>query len=51
MPGDANVTLPLFSFANAMNSLTDRAGEDAGTTMKNEKPQTSETGAKSATAS
>ena len=46
-PGDANVTLPFFSLANAMNSATDFAGDELGTTIKRGNVHTSVTGARS----
>ena len=46
-PGDANVTLPFFSRANAMKSETDFAGDAFGTTIKRGNMHTNVTGARS----
>ena len=51
VPDEAKVILPRFALAWAMNSMTDLAGEEFGTTMRLGYWQISETGAKSASAS
>src|SRR5262249_23099527 len=50
-PEEANVTLPLLALAKAMNSATERAGEVIGTAMILVYSHSSDTGARSSTAS
>ena len=51
VPDEAKVILPGFALAWAMNSVTDLAGEEFGTTMRLGYRQISVTGAKSVNAS
>jgi hypothetical protein len=49
-PGEANVTLPFLSLANAMNSAIDLAGDELGVRSKRGNVHTSVTGARSLSA-